>query len=87
MGLQLDFHRRIQAWGAVISALPAKLELAELMPAADAARAQATMAMAAKGLGLAEWQSWLRRRAELLADPTRLCAAVPALSPLWAPRV
>jgi tetratricopeptide (TPR) repeat protein len=87
LGLQLDFHRRIQAWGAVISALPAKLELAELMPAGDAARAQATMAMAAQGLGLAEWHSWLRRRAELLADPARLCAAVPALSPLWAPRV
>jgi hypothetical protein len=87
LGLQLDFHRRIQAWGAVISALPAKLELAELMPAGDAARAQATMAMAAQGLGLAEWHSWLRRRAELLADTARLCAAVPALSPLWAPRV
>jgi tetratricopeptide (TPR) repeat protein len=87
LALQLDFHRRIQAWGAVISALPAKLELAELMSAGDAARAQATMAMAAQGLGLAEWQAWLRRRAELLADPARLCATVPALSPLWTPRV
>jgi tetratricopeptide (TPR) repeat protein len=72
LALQLDFHRRIQAWGAVISALPAKLELAELMSAGDAARAQATMAMAAQGLGLPEWQAWLRRRAELLADPARL---------------
>lgn len=87
LGLQLSFHLRIKAWGAVVSALPAKIELAELMPAAEAALAQATMALAAHSLGLADWRDWLVRRAELLADPAQLCAATPALSPLWAPRV
>ena len=83
--VQLDYESRIGAWQAMLpqGAAYRRLQLAEMMPAKNAARAQALMALAATRLGRMEWAGWLRRRAELLADPKDLIAERPILSELW----
>lgn len=67
------------AWRTLVT----RVQLAELMPAADSAQAQAFMALAAKKVGRPDWSDWLRRRAELLADVGTLAAERPALWELW----
>ena len=59
------------------------MELAELMPPMRSARVQAMLALAAKKTDKKAWETWLRRRAELLADAKELIAARPVLSELW----
>jgi hypothetical protein len=60
-----------------------RVQLAELMPSTIAARTQALLALAARRAGRPDLSEWLRRRAELLADPAKLCAERPALRELW----
>ena len=74
LAIQLDHQSRTGAWNDMMSGLTGKVQLAELMPAPSAARAQALLALAAKNAGRQDWCDWLRRRAELLADVQRLAA-------------
>jgi hypothetical protein len=81
--LQLDYLSRIGQWQPMMEASRGKVELAELMPPAKSARAQALLALAARKLGLAEWEHWLRKRVELLTDRAELLAQRPLLADLW----
>ncbi len=83
MLLQLDYESRIEAWGAMFANISQKVQLAELMPAAAGARAQATLALAAKRVGRPDWADWLCRRAELLVDINEMTAQRPILKELW----
>lgn len=82
--IQLDYQHRTANWPEMLSGLAAKVQLAELMPAAGAARAQAMLALAAQKTGQMALARWLKQRAELLADVPQLRAARPALEELWA---
>ncbi len=81
--IQLDCQARQGAWGEMTSGIEAKVQLAELLPSAGAARAQAFLALAAKKTGRLDVMRWLADRAALLEDPTKLSAARPALAELW----
>jgi hypothetical protein len=83
VAVQLDHQARLGAWAEMFNGVTAKVQLAELMPAAAAARAQAQLALAAKNLGRDDWADWLRRRAELLADFQKLATDRPMLWELW----
>jgi hypothetical protein len=83
LAVQLDYQSRLGAWDDMMSGIGAKVQLAELMPAAAAARSQALLALAAKNAGRPDWSDWLRRRAELLADVQRLATDRPVLWELW----
>jgi hypothetical protein len=81
--VQTDYLARIGAWEQLAQGLERKVELAELMPPMRSARVQAMLALAAKKTDKKAWETWLRRRAELLADAKELIAARPVLSELW----
>jgi hypothetical protein len=83
LAVQLDYQSRLGAWGDMTSGLTAKVQLAELMPSATAARTQALLALAARHTGRQDWSDWLRRRAELLADVQKLATERPVLWDLW----
>ena len=84
--VQLDYESRLGAWEAMLprGAAYKRVQMAELMPAATSARAQAFMALAARKTNRPDWSQWLRARAELLADPAELSKDRPLLSELWA---
>ena len=67
--IQLEYEAAVGAWAAMLANVGQKVQLAELLPAASAARAQALLALAAGRQGRADLADWLRRRAALLADP------------------
>lgn len=81
--VQTDYLARIGAWAELTKGLRQKVELAELMNPLRSARVHATLALAAKKTGTPDWQCWLKRRAELLADPGELVAGRPILGELW----
>lgn len=81
--VQLDYQSRVGAWNDIMAGIETKVQLAELMPAAGAARTQALLALAAKHVGRPDWSDWLRRRAELLADVQDLATERPVLWELW----
>jgi hypothetical protein len=81
--LQLEYLCRIGQWQMMMEGADRKAALAELMPSAKSARTQALLALAARRLGLAPWEQWLRRRVELLSDPADLLARRPILAELW----
>ncbi len=81
--LQLDYQARIGVWGEMIQGAGRKIQLAELMPAANAARAQAYLALAAKKTGKAELATWLRKRVELLEEVGELVKERPILKEIW----
>jgi thioredoxin-like negative regulator of GroEL len=81
--LQVEYCVRISAWPQAMDQLPAKAEMAELMPAEPAARVQGLLALAALKAGRPDWSTWLRRRAELLTDVRRLIERRPMLRELW----
>ena len=81
--LQLDYLSRIGQWQAMMEGADRKATLAELMPSARSARSQALLALAAKKLGLGQWEQWLRRRVLLLSDRAELLAKRPVLAELW----
>jgi hypothetical protein len=83
LAVQLDYESRVGAWTAMVSGVMSKVQLAELMPAVNAARAQAMLALAARRSGRSDLSDWLRRRAELLADAPTLKKERPILAELW----
>jgi len=81
---QLDYESRVGAWQNMAGGMPTKVQLAELMPAYDAAQSQALLALAARKTGRGDWEQWLCSRAALLADVQELVARRPILRELWA---
>jgi len=81
--LQLDYGSRVGAWEQMLKGVGTKTQMSELMPPANAARSQALLALAAWKLGRLPLARWLRRRAELLADPQEICADRPALAEMF----
>jgi len=82
LAVQLDYEARIGAWPAMVRNVMAKVQLAELMPSAGAARTQMLLALAAKKCGRADLANWLARRAELLCDVNALVTERPMLKEL-----
>ncbi|CAN5437669.1 hypothetical protein BH10PLA1_BH10PLA1_04150 [soil metagenome] len=83
MVLQLDYETRIAAWSSATAAIRQKVEMCELLPARESARAQAMLALAAKNAGQMEWSTWLVARARLLGDINDLVARQPILKELF----
>jgi hypothetical protein len=81
--VQLDYETRVGAWASMFQNIQYKVQLAELMPAASAARAQAMLAIAAERVGRTDWADWLRKRVELLTDINELMVHRPILKELW----
>lgn len=82
--LQTDYCVRVGAWPHAVHELPAKIDLAELLPAEHAAQVQALLGLSAKQVGLTQWSDWLARRAELLVDRGTLIERRPILRELFA---
>jgi hypothetical protein len=83
LSLNLDYQARVHDWPQMAGGIATKVQLAELMPSAQSARAQALLALAARRVGRDDWASWLRRRVELLTDVQELCVRRPMLWELW----
>lgn len=83
LSVQLDYLARIGAWEQMLEQVQTRAQLAELMPTESAAMVQALLALAAKRTARDNWSDWLRRRAELLVDPTLLIERRSALAALW----
>ena len=83
LGVQVDYLARIGAWDHLMFEIGRKVQLAELLPAPRAARVQATLSLAAKRTGRADWADWLRRRVELLVDVQQLSRERPMLWDVW----
>ena len=83
LSVQLDYCARVGAWDAMLFQIDTRAQLAELMPTDNAARTQALLALAARKRGRADWEAYLRRRAELLVDPAQLIERRPILRELW----
>lgn len=76
---------RLGAWGSLMTALPDKARMAELMPADLAAQVQGWLALAARKSNRNDWSEYLVDRCRLLVDPARLCSQEPAFKELWQP--
>lgn len=83
LAVQLDYSARVGDWSGMLRGLRPKLELAELMPSAVSAGAQALLALAARRTGQAELSRWLKDRVELLVDVRELCGHRRMLWELW----
>ncbi|HEV7298011.1 MAG TPA: hypothetical protein VGN72_01505 [Tepidisphaeraceae bacterium] len=81
---QTEYEARIGAWPSLMQNIPVKVQLAELMPANDAAMVQALWALAARKTGQNEWEQWLCSRAALVGDVQEMTARQPMLRELWA---
>jgi hypothetical protein len=81
--LQLDYGSRIGAWESMLQGIGVKVQMSELMPRLNAARSQAFLSLAAYKSGRLELANWLRRRAELLAEPKEIAADRPALEEVF----
>jgi hypothetical protein len=83
--IQLDYEARLGAWESMLprGGVYKRVQLAELMPAASSARAQALMALAARKTRRSDWEIWLKSRSQLLADPADLIKERPLLGELW----
>ena len=67
----------------MLNNLAHKVQLAELLPAPSAARAQAMLALAAQKTNKSELAHWLTRRAELLVDINEMTTHRPILKDVW----
>ena len=83
LAVQVDYEAKIGAWGRIMNAAPTKVQLAEMMPAIQAARVQSLLGLAAMRVGRTDWADWLRSRVEMLVDVQALCAQRPMLCELW----
>jgi tetratricopeptide (TPR) repeat protein len=81
--LQLDYGSRIGAWESMLQGSGIKVQMSELMPTLNAARSQAYLSLAAYKSGRLELAAWLRRRAELLADPKDITSDRPVLEEVF----
>jgi hypothetical protein len=86
LALQLDHQSRVGLWDEMRRSMPSKVEMAELLPSQKAAKAQALLALAARRTGRRDWESYLRRRAELLVDVSEITSGRPLLAELWSER-
>jgi hypothetical protein len=80
---ETDYASRIGAWDHILTTVMAKVQLAELMPAQNAATVQAILALAAQKTGRTDLSNWLKRRAELLVDKDQLITQRPVLRELF----
>ena len=78
--IELDYGSRVDAWGTMLDQWPAKLTVIELLPALEAARAQALLAVAADALRQPQLRDWLLARVALLADAAVLIRQRPLLA-------
>src|SRR5207248_2932051 len=83
LNVQLDYLWRINAWESMLQGVASKVQLAELMNTTTSARVQAFLALAAKKLGREDWETFLRRRVELLVDVDELIKSRPVLHDLY----
>jgi hypothetical protein len=81
--IQMDYSARAGGWDSMLQNVMNKVQLAEMMPAGLSGRTQAFLALAAMKIGRDDLASWLRARAELLAEPDRLVSERPLLAELW----
>jgi hypothetical protein len=81
--IEMDYQTRCGQSQAVFAGFMGKVQLAEVMPSGSAARVQALIGLSALKLGRRDVAEWLRRRAELLADPVEMVRQRPALAELW----
>ncbi|MGA2442902.1 MAG: hypothetical protein ABSH08_18265 [Tepidisphaeraceae bacterium] len=81
--LQLDYGWRIGAWESMLQAVGGKVQMCELMPRLNAARSQALLAAAAFKTNRIELAQWLRRRAQLLAEPQEIASGQPSLEEIF----
>ena len=81
--LQTDYCVRIGAWPHAGHDLPAKIEMAELLPTEAAATVQAMLALATRRLGQPQWSAWLTNRVTLLTDTKKLVDRCPVLAELF----
>jgi hypothetical protein len=81
--IQLDYLARVGARGETMQGVEKKIELLELAPTKTSARGQAMLALAAKRMGMREWERYLRRRVELVAEPAELIKQRPVLAEVW----
>jgi hypothetical protein len=66
--VQLDYLARVGAWQEMLAGVAEKIRLCELMPTTQAARAQKSLALAARNCGREELAKWLTERANLLDE-------------------
>jgi len=83
IAVQVDYLWRVDAWQEMMAGASHKVQMAELMPPPKAARTEALLALAARKTGHADWERWLMRRVELLADGKDLVRIRPVLAELW----
>lgn len=83
LALQLDYQWRVGAWDQMMEGIASKVQMVELLPAGQSARAFALLALAAHRTGHADWKQFLRRRAELLGVVKDLIERRSVLSELW----
>src|SRR5688572_17720205 len=81
--VQTEYLARVGAWDYMMQGIETKVQMAELMPAPQAARTQGLLALGAKRAGRADWANWLKARVELLADPKDLANERQILWELW----
>ena len=81
--IQLEYEAHVGAWASMLANVGHKVQLAELLPTAPAARTQGLLALAAMRSGRDDLARWLRRRAELLVDPAEMVAQRPVLSEVF----
>jgi hypothetical protein len=86
LALQLDHQSRVGLWDEMSRSMPSKMEMAELLPSPKSAKTQPLLALAARRTGRRDWESYLRRRAELLADVAEITSGRPLLTELWSER-
>lgn len=83
MVLQMEYELRVGAPASALRAVRQKVDLCELLPANESAKAQATLALAAKQLGRTDWETYLRSRVELLVDVDEFLTRHPSLRPIF----
>jgi len=81
--LEIEYCTSIAAWDVVMEQVMNRVRLAELMPAGGSGRTQAMIALAALKREKTGLSSWLKARAELLADVPAMLIERPMLRELW----
>jgi hypothetical protein len=83
LAVQIDYMAAAELWEQMAEGAGQRVRMAELMPGDRSARTQALLALAAKKTEHAEFERWLRRRVELLADVDDLVRQRPIIGELW----
>lgn len=81
--IQADYLSRVGGWQQMMDGVAQTSQLADLMETQRSVRLLSLLALAARKTGRSDWENWLRRRAELIADVLELVAQRPALAEIW----